>query len=145
MVLTLMLAGVSPAAAHDHGTPAVEILAATAPAMTGENVQLVFLTLRNQANMADRLVRAVSPVASKVELRAPASDDGQPKSVPGLTIGPGEQLALTATGPHLELTGLKQQLLENQVFKLALEFEMSGRIVIDVLVGAPVAGAVHQH
>jgi len=145
MVLTLMLAGVSPIAAHDHGTPAVEIVAASAPAMTGQDVQLVFLTLRNRANMADRLVHAVSPVASKVELRAAPSEDGQPKGVAGLTIGPGEQVVLTATGPHLELTGLKRQLLENQVFKLALEFEMSGRIVIDVLVGAPAAGAVHQH
>jgi copper(I)-binding protein len=43
------------------------------------------------------------------------------------------------------MVGLKRTLLENQTFKLALEFDGAGRIVVDVVVGPPAPSQPHRH
>jgi copper(I)-binding protein len=132
--------------AHDHGPSAIEIVQPWAPAMAaGQEPQLVYLTIRNRASLPDRLMRALSPVASKVEFHAAGTDPGGPKPVDALMIGAGEDLVLSASGPHLAMVGLKRALLEHQTFKLALEFDVGGRIVVDVVVGAPAAADPHRH
>jgi periplasmic copper chaperone A len=151
LVLLVCCAGAFPsvlpsALAHDHGPSAIEIVQPWAPAMAaGEDTQLVYLTIRNRANLPDRLMRALSPVASKVELHGASADQADPKPVATLTIGAGEDLVLSATGPHLALLGMKRALLEHQTFKLALEFDVGGRIVVDVVVGSPAAADPHRH
>lgn len=132
--------------AHDHGPPGIEILEPWAPAMTGQEPQWVYLTIRNRSNVPDRLMRVLSPVAAKVELHAagPAAD-GEPKPVAGLSIGAGQDLVLSPSGPHLAMIGLKRSLLENQTFKLALEFDGAGRILVDVVVGPPAPSHPHRH
>ena len=133
------------ARAHDHGPPGVEIVEAWAPATAqGQDQQLVYLTIRNRAAGPDRLFRAVSPVAAKVEIHG-AAHDGEPKPVADLAIGAGANLVLDPAGPHLALLGLKRVLLEKQTFKLALEFDAAGRIVIDVTVGPPNPNQPHHH
>jgi periplasmic copper chaperone A len=132
--------------AHDHGPSAIEIVQPWAPAMAaGQDMQLVYLTIRNRANLPDRLMRALSPVATKVEFHGASADQGEPKPVAALPIGAGEDLVLSASGPHLAMVGLKRTLLEHQTFKLALEFDVGGRIVVDVVVGPPAAAEPHRH
>jgi periplasmic copper chaperone A len=147
LVLLICWAGaVASVRAHDHGPSAIEIVQPWAPVMAaGQDTQFVYLTVRNRANLPDRLMRALSPVASKVELHGASADRGEPKPVAALTIGAGEELVLSATGPHLAMVGLKRSLLEHQTFKLALEFDVGGRIVVDVVVGPPAAAEPHRH
>src|SRR6185295_4530512 len=147
LVLLVWCAGaVAPVMAHDHGPSTIEIVQPWAPAMAaGQDMQLVYLTIRNRANLPDRLMRALSPVATKVEFHGASADQSEPKPVAALTIGAGEDLVLSATGPHLAMVGLKRTLLEHQTFKLALEFDVGGRIVVDVVVGSPAAADPHRH
>ena len=63
----------------------------------------------------------------------------------GLSVGAGQDLVLSPGGPHLAMLGLKRTLLENQTFKLALEFDRAGRIIIDVIVGPPAPSNPHRH
>jgi copper(I)-binding protein len=147
LLVLLWCAGATPCVmAHDHGPVPIEIVQPWAPAMaaSGQDTQLVYLTIRNRGNVPDRLMRALSPVATKVEFHG-ASDQGEPKPVAALPIGAGQELVLSATGPHLALVGLRRALLEHQTFKLALEFDVGGRIVVDVVVGPPAAVDPHRH
>src|SRR5689334_7124707 len=96
LAVLLWCAGATPCVmAHDHGPAPIEIVQPWAPAMaSGQDTQLVYLTIRNRANLPDRLKRA---------------------------------------------------LLEHQTFKLALEFDVGGRIVVDVVVGPPAQPDSHRH
>ena len=146
LVLLLWCAGVASVLAHDHGPSPIEIVQPWAPATAaGQDTQLVYLTIRNRASLPDRLMRALSPIASKVEFHAAAAVHAEPQAVAALTIGAGEDLVLSASGPHLAMVGLKRALLEHQTFKLALEFDVGGRIVVDVVVGAPAQADPHRH
>ena len=144
-LLAWLLSGLCWVTAHDHAAPGVEIVQPWAPAMTGQDRQLVYLTIRNRANIPERLLRALSPVAAKVELHDAPAHEAEPKPIAALAIGAGADLVLNGTGPHLALVGLKRPLLENQSFKLALEFDLAGRIVVDVVVGPPAPSNPHRH
>ena len=148
-LVLLLLVGLAPGSgallAHDHGPSGIEILQPWAPAMTGQEPQFVYLTIRNRGAVPDRLMRALSPVAAKVELHAAAPEQGEPKPVAALPIGAGQELVLSPNGAHLAMVGLKRALLENQTFKLALEFDAAGRILVDVVVGPPAANNPHHH
>src|SRR5262245_53856406 len=144
MLLVWLAPGSPSPMAHDHAAPGVEILQPWAPAMSGQDQQLVYLTIRNPGNVADRLVRVLSPVAAKVEMHA-ATGQGDPKPVAALSVGAGQDLVLSPSGPHLAMLNLKRTLLENQTFKLALEFDQAGRIIIDVIVGPPAQSNPHRH
>ena len=50
-------------------------------------------------------------------------------------------MQLTAKGPHLALTGLKQRLDAYDSFKLTLVFEKAGRMVVDVMIEEAIHGA----
>ena len=145
VLLALTASSIPHASAHDHGVVGIEIVQPWAPAMAGQDRQLVYLTIRNKTNVPDRLMRALSPVATTVELHAAPAADGEPKPIADLTIGAGQTLVLNGSGPHLALLGLKRSLLEHQTFKLALEFDVAGRIVVDVVVGPPAASDPHRH
>jgi periplasmic copper chaperone A len=147
-LVLLMLFWLAPSSgvllAHDHGPSGIEILQPWTPAMS-QDPQLVYLTIRNRGTVPDRLMRALSPVAAKVELHAAGPQQGEPKPVEALSIGAGQELVLSPNGPHLAMVGLKRALLENQTFKLALEFDAAGRILVDVVVGPPAANNPHHH
>jgi copper(I)-binding protein len=146
LLLLLWLApGIGSGLAHEHGPPGIEILEPWAPAMSGQDPQLVYLTIRNRGNVPDRLMRVLSPVAAKVELHAVVPGQGEPQPVAALSIGAGQDLVLSPSGAHLAMVGLKRTLLEHQTFKLALEFDGAGRIVIDVVVGPPGPSHPHRH
>jgi copper(I)-binding protein len=90
------------------------------------------------------LLRVQSPVAAKVELHAAGIDQPGPKPVAALSVGAPQDLVLSPSGPHLAMLGLKRTLFENQTFKLALEFDGAGRIIIDVIVGPPAPSTPHH-
>ena len=60
LLLLLWLAPGNLLLAHEHAAPGIEILEPWAPVMA-EDLQLVYLTIRNRGSMADRLMRVQSP------------------------------------------------------------------------------------
>jgi copper(I)-binding protein len=88
------------------------------------------MTIRNSGGTSERLVAASTPVAAKVEL---VVADGVAKDA-AFTITPGKSLVLGPKGGYLVMTGVKKTFTAYGDFKMALEFEKSGRVIVDVMV-----------
>ena len=71
-----------------------------------------------------------------MDLQEAAADnaDAPAKVTSAILIEPGKDVQLTAKGPHLALSGLKQRFDAYDSFKLTLVFEKAGRMVVDVMV-----------
>jgi periplasmic copper chaperone A len=146
----IALAAVLPplaAMAHDHPAANIEVVHVWAPVPSEPEPKaiMVYLTLKNRSPAPDRLVRALASVASKVEIHEGGSDM---KAVDAIVVAPGKDVEFSSTGPHLVLTGLKRPLQLHDSFKMALEFEQIGRVVIDVAVedaAAPHDADAHEH
>jgi copper(I)-binding protein len=143
----IMAAGLAafPVRAADH-LESLQIDHATARATPpGAKSGVVFFTVDNAGNTADRLVRASTPIAAAVALHQMALDGGvmRMRAVPSIEVIPGGKLELTPSGYHLMLLDLKQPLKAGDRFPLTLTFERGGTIQIAVSVegmGAMPAG-----
>ena len=84
--------------------------------------------------IADRLVRASTPVAEKVQVHQEIDDNGVMKmrELPVVDIGPGAALTFKPGGTHMMIIGLKQPLKKGETFPLTLEFENAGKIDLQV-------------
>ena len=104
-----------------------------------------FSALENRGAQAERLLRAATPVAGRVELhsgeigadgvmrmREKESIDVPPKSTVRLRPGGGD---------HLMLMELKQPLMAGDRFPMTLEFERGGKLEVEVVVQAAKGGA----
>ena len=110
----------------------------------------VFLTLKNGAGTADKLVKAASPVAESVELHTHIKDGDamRMRAVENIPVPAHGQTALEPGGYHIMLIGLKQALKEGASFPLTLTFEKAGSVTVTVPVqkaGAPAASGGHEH
>jgi copper(I)-binding protein len=90
----------------------------------------VYMTIRNSARRADRLLRASTSIADKTELRLSGDD----KSAKSLEARPGGELILKRDGPHILLTGVKRQLGAYDAFFMTLVFERAGKVEVEVAV-----------
>ena len=107
----------------------------------------------NKGKQADRLLRASSAVADKVELHTMSVDAKnvmRMRPVPDIALTPGSPVKmLPGGGLHIMLLGLKKPLVEGDRFTLTLEFERAGKTDVTVQVQAPKSGpdehAGHQH
>ena len=109
-----------------------------------------FAALENQGAQADRLLRASTPVAARVELHSgDIGADGVMRmrekeaiDVPAkatVTLRPGG-------GDHLMLMEIKQPLVAGDRFPMTLEFERAGKVEVEVVVEVPKGGvAGHGH
>jgi copper(I)-binding protein/uncharacterized protein YcnI len=110
----------------------------------------VFLTLKNGGGMADKLLKAASPVAESVELHTHIKDGDamRMRAVENIPVPANGQTALEPGGYHIMLIGLKQALKEGTSFPLTLTFEKAGSVTVTVPVqkaGAPAAAGGHEH
>ncbi|MGE0062780.1 MAG: copper chaperone PCu(A)C [Xanthobacteraceae bacterium] len=126
---------VVPASAHDYTLGALKIGHPWARATPkGATVGGGYLTITNTGKEADRLVGGSTDVAGKVEFHEMSMEGGVMKMRPlanGLTIKPGETVALKPGGYHVMFMGLKKPLVEGQSFKGTLVFEKAGKIEVD--------------
>jgi copper(I)-binding protein len=131
------------AIAHDHKAKGIEVVHAWTPAMSGTDAKstAVYMTIKNRSDAGDRLIGARARVASKVEIYEPGKET---KSVAAVLIDGGKDLELSSTGYYLLLTGVNSRLQVHDRFKIALEFERAGRVVVDVIVD-DAAPAQHRH
>jgi copper(I)-binding protein len=100
----------------------------------GAKSGIVFFTVDNAANTADRLLHASTPIAAGVALHQMAVDEGMMKmrAVPSIEIRPGGRLELQPGGYHLMLLDLKQPLKVGEKFPLTLTFARGGAITVSV-------------
>jgi copper(I)-binding protein len=105
----------------------------------------VYMALSTKGG-ADRLVKAESAVAERVELHTMSMEGGVMKmrEIGVVDVKPGAATELKPGGLHVMLLGLKKPLAEGQRFPLTLHFEKAGRIEVQVAVGKAGA-AMHGH
>jgi copper(I)-binding protein len=132
-----LIARVAPGFAHgDEGTPSA---GSTPGAPVGSGTAMVSLTISNTGASDDRLVSASADVAGHVELHAMTTTNGVMEMSPmpdGLPIPAVQTVALSLSGDHLMLVGLRRDLLAGQTYQLTLRFEQAGEIEITVPVFA---------
>lgn len=100
------------------------------------NVAAGYLTIRNAGRQAERLVRASSPAASRVEIHWMEMEDDvmtMREMEEGIEIPAGGAVELAPGGYHLMLVGLAAPLTQGEHVPLTLNFEGgSVDVVLDV-------------
>ncbi|WP_415182095.1 copper chaperone PCu(A)C [Phaeovulum sp.] len=95
-----------------------------------------FMQFENTGDADDRLIRATSDVAVKVELHTHISDAAgvmQMVEVPeGFAIPAHGGHALERGGDHVMFMGLNRQLSDGDTVTLTLTFEKAGEMVLDI-------------
>lgn len=154
VALPLSAAIAPPAAAHEYKAGAIRIDHPWArPTQPGQQNGAVYLkSVSNRGKEADRLVRASTALAERVELHTMSMEGNvmRMREVADIPLPAGQTVKLEPGGLHLMLMGLKQPLKLGDTFALTLEFERGGRTEVKVWVqqpkDAPAAGhGQHKH
>jgi hypothetical protein len=101
-----------------------------------------YLTIVNHGRLADRLIGAASPVASKVSIHQSRQVGAvmTMRALAFLDVGAGARVTLAPGGFHLMLEGLKRPLRVGQTAPVTLVFARSGLVRASLVVrGAPPA------
>ncbi len=155
---TILLAAGGSAFAHDGqaGEVAIGHPFATPTVAGAKNGAAYFARLENKGAQADRLLRASTPVAARVELHTMNVDAQgimRMREVDAIVIAPKSSLQMRpGQGSHLMLIGLREPLREGATFAMTLEFERAGKTEVKVVVQQPKRrdaaaphGATHTH
>ena len=112
---------------------------ATAP---GATIAAGYMTIRNAATTADRLVAASSPAAEKVEMHVTLKEGDvfRMREVKGYDISAGGSFELKPGGAHLMFVNIKAPFKEGAMVPLTLRFERSGEVKTELHVGRLTGG-----
>lgn len=153
----LLLALALPIAAHAHGGSAGDIEIkhpfATPTPPGAVNGGAYFVSIENKGSQPDKLLRASTPVAARVEIHTMSVDAGgvmRMREVGELPLAPGAVVKMRpGQGFHMMLMGLKQPLKEGDTFPMTLQFERGGSTDVKVVVQVPKPrgddAAEHKH
>ena len=143
------------AAAHGASVGAIAIGHPYAtPSIAGTSNGAAYLaSIENKGAVADRLVRASTPAAARVEIHTMNVDAQgvmRMREIEGIALAPKEKVQMKpGAGLHLMLIGLKEPLKEDASFPMTLEFEHAGKVEVKVIVGQPKPGGAaaegHMH
>ncbi len=124
------------------------------PSLAGTSNGAAYLaSLENKGSVADRLVRASTPAAARVEIHTMSLDAQgvmRMREIDGIDLAPKAKVQMKpGAGLHLMLIGLKEPLKEDASFPMTLEFERAGKVEVKVIVGQPKPGGAaaegHMH
>jgi copper(I)-binding protein len=124
------------------------------PSIAGMTNGAAYLaSIENKGAVADRLVRASTPAAARVEIHTMSVDAQgvmRMREVDGIALAPKAKVQMKpGAGMHLMLIGLKEPLKEDASFPMTLEFERAGKVEVKVIVGQPKPGGAaaegHMH
>ncbi|MDQ2654738.1 MAG: copper chaperone PCu(A)C [Chloroflexota bacterium] len=109
------------------------------PLPASEDVQggvPVSVLIQNSGVAPDRLLGATSAIAEEIALHATRLDHGQRvmHEVSDIVIPAESVISLEPGAMHLMLTGLRQSLVQGQVFPLTLQFATAGDVPVEVRV-----------
>ncbi|TCP63045.1 hypothetical protein EV663_101310 [Rhodovulum bhavnagarense] len=128
----LVLCGALPVWAQDIMVSDAYARASTMMSQSGA----AFMVIGNGGLQDDRLVRAASDVAAKVELHTHAEDaNGVMRMIEveqGFAIPAGGQHVLRRGGDHVMFLGLTRPLAHGDTVSVTLHFEKAGEMVIEV-------------
>jgi copper(I)-binding protein len=100
-----------------------------------------FATLENTGSVADKLVRASTPAAARVEIHTMSVDAQgvmRMREVDGIALAPKAKLQMRpGMGMHLMLIDVKTPLKEGATFPMTLQFERAGTVEVKVVVQTP--------
>jgi periplasmic copper chaperone A len=149
-LLLLAVALAPPAAmAHSHKKKSLEVVHPWTPATAETNVANVpvYMKLKNTGSAPERLLRATTELADKVELIEPRTQGSMtlPTVTTALSVPAGGELVLSADGPRLLLGGVKKRLDAYDIFKLTLVFEKAGTMEVEVMVEEAETKEPHKH
>ena len=130
----------SPGAAADVRAGEITVTSPWARATPGGlKIGAAYLALTNRGAAPDRLLRAQTTVAERVELHTTVTEDGmmRMRTVDSVAMPPGQTVRFDpATGLHLMLINLAAPLQQGGSFTLQLTFERAGKIEVPVVIGA---------
>lgn len=138
IVLAAVLAfvGAAPAVADPADIVVTQAWSRATP--KGAKVAGGYLTIENRGTAPDRLLSASSPAAATVEIHQMTMQDGimtMRQLEQGLTIAPGEVVALAPGGSHIMFISLTAPFEEGQRIPVSLNFQRSGTIETTFEVG----------
>lgn len=118
----------------------------------GAKIGAGYMTIRNDAASADRLVGASSPAAREVQPHVTVRDGdiSRMREVKGYDIPAHGSFELAPGGAHLMLVDLKAPLEEGERVPLVLEFQHAGKVAVELQVRAlgahgPMEGHMNGH
>ena len=145
----------APALGHEtHAGDITVVHAFATPSLAGVSNGAAYIeSLQNHGRVADKLLRASTPVASEVQLHTMAVDAQgvmRMRELDGIALAPHASVKMApGMGMHLMLIGLKAPLKAGASFPLTLVFERAGTVQVKVLVqapaGAPATSSMHMH
>jgi copper(I)-binding protein len=123
------------------------------PSLPGtSNGAAYFAMLENTGNSADRLLRASTPIATRVEMHTMAVDAQgvmRMREIEGIALASRAKIQMRpGMGMHLMLIGLKEPLKDGARFPMTLEFEHAGKVDVTVVVesaNSASGAASHAH
>ena len=145
------------AAATGHGSTAGEIVIGhpfATPSPPGATTGAAYLTtLENGGDKPDRLVRASTPVAARVEMHTMNVDAQgvmRMREIDAIGLAPKQVVLMRpGGGMHLMLIDLKTPLKNGDTFPMSLQFERAGKVEVNVVVQIPrprdAAPKMHMH
>jgi periplasmic copper chaperone A len=145
------------ASAYGHGGHVGDIAIGhpyATPSLAGTSNGAAYLaSIENKGDVADRLVRASTPAAARVEIHTMAVDAQgvmRMREIDGIVLAPKAKVQMKpGAGLHMMLIGLKEPLKEDASFPMTLEFERAGKVEVKVIVGQPKPGGAaaegHMH
>jgi copper(I)-binding protein len=135
-----------PAIAHEYKVGSLTVDHPFSRATTAQN-GAAYMTIENRGAEADRLVRASTARAAKVELHTIVreGDVMKMREVSAIDVPARGKAELKPGGFHVMLLGLKAPLREGEKFNLALEFEKAGKVEVTVQIDKAGATGGHGH
>ncbi len=99
----------------------------------------VYMKIRNSGDQSDRLLRARTDIAPKVELHTMEMQGGQMKMTPvdSIEIPARGEVELQNGGAHIMLVGITREPHVGDVISLTLQFERAGAVPVRVEVRQP--------
>jgi copper(I)-binding protein len=101
----------------------------------GGDVPLL-MTIKNEADVADTLVRVGCPVANFTEKHIVDRGEGAPamRAIPAIPIAANSTIVLKPDGYHVMLLQTRQALAEGETFTCTVVFQKAGTIETEVRV-----------
>jgi len=113
----------------------------------GTKIGAGYMTIRNKAAAADRLVGASSPAAARVETHVTVKDGEifRMREVKGYEIPANGSFELKPGGAHLMLVDIRQPLKEGDRVPLTLRFAKAGEVKVELKVQKGASAPAHSH
>jgi hypothetical protein len=137
---------VLPADAHEFKVGALTVDHPYSRATAARN-GAAYMTISNAGAEADRLLRASTARAARVELHTiiREGDVMKMREVTAIDVPAGGKAELKPGGFHVMLLGLDKPLREGEAFVLTLDFEKAGKVDVTVAVEKAGASGGHGH